>query len=571
MGDHDPLECVITMPRNAQFIALIAISLLMGAPARAQGQPPSVPRLTKAPSLVKQVEARFPPEAAAKGLTAEVRMVITIAEDGTVSNAQIPTPVGQGFDEAALEAVRAFQFSPAEVDGVPASVQVEYVYHFTYSEPATGSEAAPVGESRARSPATLTGHLISRGSRTRVVGATVRCGDDPGAPEATSDDEGRFTLHVEAGECAVRVVAPNFQPFQTVETLKANETVEVVFYLVPSGGALETVVRSERPKKEVVRRSVSREEAEKTPGTFGDPIRVLQNLPGVARAPLVSGDLLVRGSNPGQTSTMMDGVRIPLLFHLLGGPSVINSEFIDTLDFYPGDYGTQYGRAVGGAVDVMTRKGASDTLHGSVKVDALDTGLFIESPLADGISVAAAARRSYIDALLPMFMPKTEGSTISVVPRYWDYQLRVDFGTRTKEAPAPGIGRSTGHIMAFGADDRLAVVTSGENEARDLDLGIHTHFHRVTGDWTYRKGNLSSTFAPYVGLDQGQVGIGSYKEDRSIYSTGARQTFSLELSPALTLRTGADVYFEHVLINVQAPAPRDSSTWGFLAPSPRQN
>ncbi|NNB87313.1 TonB family protein [Corallococcus exiguus] len=541
--------------------ALIAASLLTGASALAQGQPshpPSAneaakpaPRLTKAPVLVKSVEAAYPPDAAAQGLTADVKLIITIAEDGTVSDARPAEPVGHGFDEAAIEAVRAFQFSPAEVDGVPAPVQVEYVYHFTLSAPAASPDAPAEEVEKPR--ATLTGQLISRGSRSRVAGATVRCGDDPEAPEALSDEEGRFSLQVEPGECAVRVVASNFQLYQTTETLKPGETTEIVFYLVPKGGAFETVVRSERPKKEVVRRTVSREEAQKTPGTFGDPIRVIQALPGVARAPFSSGDLLVRGSNPGQSATLMDGVRIPLLFHLLGGPSVVNAEFIDSLDFYPGGYGSQYGRAVGGVVDVATRKGASDTVHGSVKVDLLDAGFFLEAPITDGVSVAAAARRSYVDALLPLVLPKEEGSTLSVVPRYWDYQLRVDLGSRSKEAPVPGAGRSTGYIMAFGADDQLSIVSSGDGQSRDIELGTHTQFHRIKGDWTYRRGDFTSVFTPYVGLDKVSTELGSYQEDDSIYSAGARQTLSLELSSALTMRTGVDAYFEHVVVSALLP------------------
>ncbi|MFP2924272.1 TonB-dependent receptor plug domain-containing protein, partial [Pyxidicoccus sp. 3LG] len=390
---------------------------------------------------------------------------------------------------------------------------------------------------------------------------TVRCGDDPEAPEAVSDAEGRFTLQVPPGECAVRVVASGYQLYQTKEQLKENETTEVNFYLAPSGGALETVVRSDRPKKEVVRRTVTREEAQKTPGTFGDPIRVIQALPGVARAPFISGELIVRGSNPGQTATMMDGVRIPILFHLLGGPSVVNAEFIDQLDFYPGGYGSQYGRAVGGIVEVGTRKGAADTLHGSAKIDLMDAGFFLESPITDGISVAAAARRSYVDTLLPLVLPEDAGSTLSVVPRYWDYQLRVDFGAKRaspseNDAPVQLDGaRSSGYIMAFGSDDQLRVVSSGPDTERDISLDTQTTFHRLKGDWTYRKGALTSVFTPYVGLDRSNFNFGAAKQDGTQYSVGAREVLAMELSPSLTLRTGLDLVYERESYDVEFPAP----------------
>ncbi|MCP3102099.1 TonB family protein [Myxococcus sp. K15C18031901] len=539
--------------------ALAAASLLVAAPVLAQAPqadaPPAAaqPTITRPPQLVQPVEAQYPPEALKEGLTASVRLIITIAEDGAVSDVQPTEAVGHGFDEAAIAAVRQFRFSPAEVDGVPAPVQVEYVYHFTLEAPppAEGTAAA-----EAEAPkATLTGTLISRGSRSRVPGATVRCGDEADAAEALSDADGRFTLEVPPGECAVRVIASGFQLYQTKETLKANETTEVNFYLAPAGSPFETVVRSARPKKEVVRRTVTREEAQKTPGTFGDPIRVLQALPGVARAPFISGDLLVRGSNPGQTATLMDGVRIPNLFHLLGGPSVVNAEFIDSLDFYPGGYGSQYGRAVGGVVDVTTRKGAADTVHGSVKVDLLDAGFFLEAPVTDGISVAASARRSYIDTLLPAVLPKNEGETLSIVPVYWDYQLRVDFGAKRGTTPEPGTARNTGYIMAFGSDDKLKLVTGGEETDRDISLDTRTRFHRVKGDWTYRKGDFTSVFTPYVGLDYFDISFGQYIEHDVISSLGAREVMTLDVSSLLTLRTGLDVYFEHVKVDVQAPAP----------------
>ncbi|MGE6763392.1 TonB family protein [Corallococcus interemptor] len=554
--------------------ALAAASLLLGSVALAQapqdGAPPAEaapsaqaqPVITKPPELLQQVEAAYPPEALAEGVTASVRLIITIGADGAVTDVLPTEPAGHGFDEAAIAAVRQFRFSPAEVDGVPAPVQVEYVYHFTLNAPQPEAPG-PEQQAPAARKATLKGQLISRGSRSRVAGATVRCGDDPEAPEALSDEEGRFSLEVPPGECAVRVVASGYQLYQTKELLQEDETTEVNFYLAPKGGALETVVRSERPKKEVVRRTITRQEAQRTPGTFGDPIRVIQTLPGVARAPFISGQLIVRGSNPGQTATMMDGVGIPLLFHLLGGPSVVNAEFIDQLDFFPGGYASQYGRAVGGIVEVGTRKGAADTLHGSVKVDLLDAGFFLEAPVTDGVSVAAAARRSYIDTLLPAVLPKDEGSTLSVVPKYWDYQLRVDFGAKRganteEEARArAGGARSTGYVMAFGSDDQLRLVSSGPETERDLTVDTHTLFHRIKGDWTYSKGNLTSVFTPYVGYDGTSFKFGSAKQDGSSYTVGAREVLGLELSPTFSVRTGLDLVFEHQTFDVEFPAPEN--------------
>ncbi len=514
-----------------------------------------VPVLTKAPELLQFVQAPYPAEAQAQGLEAQVRLLVTISETGAVSEAQVVEPVGHGFDEAALEAVRQFVFSPAEVDGVPAPVQVEYLYHFALAPPPevpddAGMEAGDAGAGEVDGPTgLLMGEVVARGSRRRVPAATVRCGDGETAPETVTDEEGRFELRAPAGTCEIRVVAPNFEAYRTTEDIPADGSVEVVLHLMPQAVGFETIVRGQRERKEVVRRTLQRAELQRVPGTFGDPVRVIQNMPGVARSPLVGGQLIVRGAAPDQTKTMFDGVEIPLLFHLGGGPSVVNAEFLDRVDFYPGGFGARYGRAVGGIVDVATRRGASDTWHGSLKVDLLDTGLFLEAPVADGVSAAVAARRSYVDTLLPLILPDDpEGGALVVLPRYWDYQVRVDAGGKRGEQ-----SKNRYYVMAFGSDDVLKVVASGGAMNRPVELDVQTLFHRVKGDWTYRSGNFTSVLTPWAGYDKAAFSFGIASLAGNTYTLGLREDAQLELNRFLTARAGLDIKFEHLRAEADVP------------------
>ena len=526
-----------------------------------------VPVLTKAPELLGFVPAEYPKEAEALGLTAAVKMQVTIAADGSVAEVQVTEPQGHGFDEAAVAAVKQFRFSPAEIDHLPAPVAIEYVYNFALSdapklEPDAGAEPpAPI-------PASLTGQLLARGSRNRIEAATVRCGDGAEALESLSDAEGNFSLEVAAGECQVRVIADGFELFKTVETLEAGDRLEVRYYLIPKAIGFETVVRGKREKKEVVRRTLERSELQKIPGTFGDPIRVLQNFPGVARAPFISGALVVRGANPNQTGTYMDGVEIPLLFHLGGGPSVINAEFVDRIDFFPGGFGARYGRAVGGIVDVATRKGAADTWHGSAKVDFLDTSVFIEAPVADGISVAAAARRSYVDALIPLVLPRSEeGTTLLVLPRYWDYQVRADFGRKRSELSGPSA--STYYVMAFGSDDQLKLISSNPTQPRDVALDFRTLFHRVKGDWTYRAGDFVSVLTPYAGYDLASASFGAISFRADVWNLGLREDVSYQVNRYFTARGGVDIFFDHLNGAAELPIISGTQYVGFPGAEPK--
>ncbi|HLL53262.1 MAG TPA: TonB family protein, partial [Myxococcaceae bacterium] len=326
-----PLPFRLVLPFLLTLALVPALALAYEGQVRRQETDGGVhiPVLTKAPELLEFVQADYPPEAEKAGLGGDVKMLVTIAADGSVADVQVKEGAGHGFDEAAVAALKRFRFSPAEVDGAPAPIQIEYVYHFELKPVEARKDEPPPPPP----PSTLKGQLIARGSRSRVPNATVRCGDQAEAPEATSDEEGRFTLEVPAGECAIRVVANGFKLFQTNEKLAERETTEVVYYLLPEVVGYETVVRGARDKKEVVRRTLERQELQRVPGTFGDPVRVLQNMPGVARAPYLSGALIVRGAAPDQTLTFLDGVEIPLLYHLGGGPSVVNAEFLDRVDF----------------------------------------------------------------------------------------------------------------------------------------------------------------------------------------------------------------------------------------------
>ena len=530
-----------------------------------------VPVLTKAPELKTFVEAQYPDAAKEKGLTASVKMVITISAEGTVVDAQLSGPAGEGFDEAAIAAVKQFIFTPAEVDFAPAPVQVEYVYNFVLQppEPDAGIEMSDAG---AQGPtATLTGQLFSRGTRGFVPSAIVRCDNVPDV-ETYSSEDGHFTLVVPAGVCQVRVAASNFETFKTAEPLEPNETKEVKYYVLPRIDGLSTIVRDTKDRKEVVKRTVSRDEIQKIPGTFGDPLRVIQNFPGVARAPFGLGLLIVRGANPNQTLTFFDGVQIPLLFHLGGGPSVVNSEFLDKIDFFPGGFGARYGRAVGGVVDVSSRKGAADTWHGVAKVDLLDASLFVEAPITKDVSVAVAARRSYVDALLPaalsLFQNNTgTGGTINILPAYWDYQLRIDVGG--KKGQKLEDGQSTFSLFAFGSDDTLKVVATGGGRNRDVEVTSQTTFHRLNGSWSLRSGDTTFKLTPYIGFDLAAVSFGPAKLNANQYTAGVRADLGIDVSSWFTLRAGADIYNQTLVGDATLPVLSGTQYVSFPGADPK--
>src|SRR5207302_2399955 len=139
--------------------------------------PPRAPELTRAPSLLEFHPADYPPDRLARGEEADVACLVDIDADGRVTAVAVDRSAAPDFDAAAVAAIRAFRFSPAEIDGKPAPVRIRYVYHFTIQrQPAPPAETAK--------PGTLRGKVLEAGTRRPVAGADVFAGDGQSAVDS---------------------------------------------------------------------------------------------------------------------------------------------------------------------------------------------------------------------------------------------------------------------------------------------------------------------------------------------------------------------------------------------------
>src|SRR3954466_7772907 len=143
---------------------------ISGAVIRPAEPAPDAPKkpVIVLPELTHFEHADYPPEAEKAGLQADVTLKLTVDREGNVSKAEVPTPVGSGFDEAAQAAALKFKFTPATRDGVPIPVVIPYRYSFTLT-PKPAAEAPP--------PAPTTGNLLGAvrlaESNSPLAGATV--------------------------------------------------------------------------------------------------------------------------------------------------------------------------------------------------------------------------------------------------------------------------------------------------------------------------------------------------------------------------------------------------------------
>ena len=107
--------------------------------------------------------------------------------------------------------------------------------------------------------------------------------------------------------------------FRTTETITAGERTDVSYYVErASYNPYDVTVTASRPRKEVSRTVITAAEIETIPGTFGDPLAVIQNFAGVARAEFGTGQIIIRGSAPEDSKVFIDGITVPNVYHFGG-------------------------------------------------------------------------------------------------------------------------------------------------------------------------------------------------------------------------------------------------------------
>lgn len=533
------------------FAALAEDDVDAGAPAGV---------LTKAPALLKQVEAPFPPEMLDAGLGGRVLMEVDLGADGKVLDARVVESAGEAFDASALAAVKQFEFSPAEVDGQPAAVRIQYAYEFFWKPPPEPESAlldGGVDGGAAEAVVNFAGRVVERGTRDPLPAAQIVVGEGDDVREALSRDDGTFELAgVPLGTHPVTVVAGGYEKYQVQEDFVEGRRTEVTYFVRKKVyGAYETVVRTKKERREVAQVTIKLEEIKLIPGTAGDAFRVVQNLPGVARAPFGLGLLVVRGGKPWDSKTYVDEANVPQLFHFGGLFSTFNANLLDHLSFQAGNFGADWGRAIGGLVTAEARTPSKKGWHGYADVNLVDTSALIEGPVTDDWSVAASFRRSYIDVILPAVLRLAgaeDAVAFSVAPRYSDYQLRAEW--------RPKQGKSRFFVTLFGSSDSLVALLpnpSIDPEGRG-QFGTSLMYNRLlVGFDTRLSERLDFRTRTALGLDDYEFTVGSDLYAKSWqFPVTSRNTFTIKVPEAkLEVETGLDLLVLPYSVEIQAPPP----------------
>jgi hypothetical protein len=284
---------------------------------------------------------------------------------------------------------------------------------------------------------TVMGTIIDRDTQQPLPGANVILdGTNLGA---ATDVNGNFEiLKVPVGSYSIRahMIGYKSQARANVRAL-ANRTGKVNMALEPTiltgTDIVVTAGYFEKVKDASTSvRSVDFEEIRSDPVGAYDILSMMQSLPSVVSGADQSNEIIVRGGSPGENLFVMDHLDVPYPVHYPqqgagGGPvTMVNTDFIERIDFFAGSFPARYGDKLSSVMDVTVREGSRQNHESKVSFDMAGFGASLEGPLSQKSSYLFSAKRSFLDFVI-------ESSGLMAVPTYWTFQGKVAYDLSPKE------------------------------------------------------------------------------------------------------------------------------------------
>ncbi len=258
---------------------------------------------------------------------------------------------------------------------------------------------------------------------------------------------------------------------ETLEVeVPARGVARVVFRLMPEVIAIPGVaVESRRMPGEraATTRELSGEQLARNAGGFvADPVRSLSFLPGVGHSGRGewSGAYAVRGGDPDESSVFFGNVELLWPYHLLGFSSVINSDLVERMSFYPSGFPVRYGGALSSIVVVQPRR--LNQSQGFWAYDPMNAKVAYLAELGD-LRLLGSYRRTYYYVL---FGPLGGGSYNR--PSFSDFTGQAEFSFKDQSRLRATVVNGTDHIVSDLHGETREVDEAGSSLALEFESSL---------------------------------------------------------------------------------------------------
>jgi hypothetical protein len=386
------------------------------------------------------------------------------------------------------------------------------------------------------------GTLFEKGTRKPLSGVNVFIlphkikvvtGAD-GSFKADNVPPGKFTFIV------------NFSGYIRLEEKQKTGSKEYDLYIEKEFyDVFETVVTGVGEKKDVTKKSLSLKQFLKAPGAQEDPVKAVQNLPGVANQAF-SSQIVIQGSEPDDTRYTLNGHEIPLVFHFGGLTSIVTPTAVGSVDYLSSGYGPEYGRALGGVINLNTRAPKTDRWHGEGFLDITKLGVLSEGPINDKSSLLMSGRVSYFGKILEAAAEEMDDFDVTAAPEFQDFYFNYNYKLSSTE---------NFNFLGIKSKDTLSIILKeSNNPAVEGNISQETNFYRFIG--TYDK-ELANQAKLSVSLGYGEDDIfftlseRYFDLDTSTFSQ--RAEYSREINSKWKTFIGLDSQYREAQVGIKLP------------------
>jgi hypothetical protein len=278
-------------------------------------------------------------------------------------------------------------------------------------------------------PSVISGTVRDAITLETLSGVTVTALAMEGA--GVTDARGRFLLHVPAGRLTLQTGRIGYSSRTIDTTVARGDTLRVDIALSALSVLLgEVTVVAERsplmPLPGLGGTAISPTQIEHIGGSFGDPFRALQALPGVTSNNEMSCQFNVRGGSTGENLILLGGAQMLEPFHVKESPntslSIVNVDLLRSITFVPGGFTARYGDRLSSVLDLEYREGNREKLSGQFEASLTDGTVTLEGPYSQAGSALVSFRSTYSDYIARYLTDGTQRA-----PRFYDLQGTAGF------------------------------------------------------------------------------------------------------------------------------------------------
>ncbi len=393
----------------------------------------------------------------------------------------------------------------------------------------------------------VSGRLFEKGTRKPLVGVNLYI--LPEGLKATSQKDGYFEFkQVAPGAHEWVVSATDYKRLKEPFDLKAPVNDQRLYLERRSYVELGTTVIGKVKKKDPAKTTLDQSQFLTAVGSAGDPIRALENLPGVLQS--FDANVAIQGSPPEDTRYLIEGHEIPFIFHFFGLNTVAVPETIQSIDFLAAGYGPEFGRASSGVINLNLREPRTDRTHAMAFVDFTALGGYFEGPITEDLSESffIGGRYSYVGELIRLGSEAAAGDEESGAPTFNTAPTYFDINTTY-------VKKFNGHsklkVIGLASQDRVeAIANDADNPTFSGTVFGTTEFFRIIPryEFEFSEGQRFETSIG-GGVDRNifEPGEQSLRQENIRFTW--RSNYSQQVSEHYKFSLGTDFLFERFSFN----------------------